>query len=271
MEALPVYPEIRPDRRTSAVDRWIAPTLFLVTLASIWELWSRWRDVPRWLLPPPSVIATTLMEDRGLLVRHTGVTLAEVVLGFALAVVVGVALGAAIDASTILERAVYPLVIASQTIPVIALAPLFLIWFGYGLLPKVLITALIAFFPIAVNTVDGLRQTDPDILDLFRSLGASRWTRFRLAKLPSALPYIFSGAKIAVAVSVIGAVFGELFGSSQGLGYLLDRSMAQFLTARVFAAIALLSLMGITLFAIVALVERVLTPWRRFDQASSIR
>lgn len=244
---------------------WIAPVVLLALLGGLWEVGSRWRDVPLWLLPPPSVIATTLVEDRDLLLQHTRVTLLEVLLGFALALVVGVTLGAAIDASTPLERAVYPLVIASQTIPVIALAPLFLIWFGYGLLPKVLITALIGFFPIVVNTVDGLRQTDPDILDLFRSLGASRWTRFRLAKLPSALPFIFSGAKIAVAVCVIGAVFGELFGSSQGLGYLLDRSMAQFLTARVFASIALLSLMGISLFALVALAERLMTPWRQLE------
>lgn len=243
--------------------RWIAPGLLLLLVALIWETWVRWRDVPRWLLPPPSSIVATLLTDRGLLLRHTGVTLSEVLLGFVLALVGGILLGAAIDASDVAERTVYPLVIASQTIPVIALAPLFLIWFGYGLLPKVLITALIGFFPVAVNTVDGLRQTDPDILDLFRSLGASRWTRFRLAKLPSALPFIFSGAKVAVAVCVIGAVFGELFGSSQGLGYLLDRSMAQFLTARVFASIVLLSLMGVLLFTAVALVERLVTPWRR--------
>ncbi|MGI8644356.1 MAG: ABC transporter permease [Thermomicrobiales bacterium] len=253
------------ERLIEILRRWAAPGVLLLLLAILWESWVRWRDVPRWLLPPPSAIAETLVVDRALLVRHTGVTLSEIVLGFALALVAGIALGATIEASTVAERALYPLVIASQTVPVIALAPLFLIWFGYGLLPKVLITALIGFFPIAVNTVDGLRQTDPDILDLFRSLGASRWTRFRLAKLPSALPYIFSGAKVAVAVCVIGAVFGELFGSSQGLGYLLDRSMAQFLTARVFASITLLSLLGVMLFALVALVERLMTPWRRVD------
>ncbi len=253
-------------RLGDGVRRWGLPALLLFLLAAVWELWVRWRDVPRWLLPPPSAIGETLLADRGLLLRHTGVTLSEVLLGFGLALVTGIALGAMIEASSVLERALYPLVIASQTVPVIALAPLFLIWFGYGLLPKVLITALIGFFPIAVNTVDGLRQTDPDILELFRSLGASRWTRFRLAKVPSALPSIFSGAKVAVAVCVIGAVFGELFGSSQGLGYLLDRSMAQFLTTRVFASIVLLSLMGVTLFALVALAERLMMPWR-FERA----
>lgn len=272
----PVQHEMAPDSQPSRVlesggllkhlisllRRWVAPVSLLLLLAIAWEIWVRWRDVPSWFLPPPSAIAETLVTDRALLLRHAGVTLSEVLLGFALALVTGVALGAAIEASSVVERALYPLVIASQTIPVIALAPLFLIWFGYGLLPKVLITALIGFFPIAVNTVDGLRRSDPDILDLFRSLGASPWTQFRLAKVPSALPFIFSGAKIAVAVCVIGAVFGELFGSSQGLGYLLDRSMSQFLTARVFASIVLLALMGVTLFAVVALLERLLTPWQ---------
>jgi ABC-type nitrate/sulfonate/bicarbonate transport system permease component len=155
------------------------------------------------------------------------------------------------------------LVVASQTIPIPAIAPLLLIWFGYGLLPKVLVTALIAFFPIAVNTVDGLRATDRDLLDLLRSLGAGRWGRFRLAKLPSALPFVFSGARVAVSVAVIGAVFGEFVGSSAGLGYLINRSRAQFLTDRVFACLVLLALMGIGLFALVALAERVLLPWRR--------
>jgi ABC-type nitrate/sulfonate/bicarbonate transport system permease component len=182
-----------------------------------------------------------------------------------LALVAGLAVGALVDASPTLQRAVYPLVVASQTVPIPALAPLLLIWFGYGLLPKVLVTALIAFFPLAVNTVDGLRSTDRDVLDLLRSLGAGRWGRFRLAKLPSSLPFVFSGAKIAVSVAVIGAVFGEFVGSSAGLGYLINRSRAQFLTDRVFACLVLLALMGVGLFALVALAERLLLPWRRVD------
>ena len=190
-------------------------------------------------------------------------TLLETLVGFGLALAAGLLVGALVDASPVLRRAVYPLVVASQTVPIPAIAPLLLIWFGYGLLPKVLVTALIGFFPIAVNTVDGLRATDRDVLDLLRSLGAGGWGRFRLAKLPSALPFVFSGAKVAVAVCVIGAVFGEFVGSSAGLGYLINRSRAQFLTDRVFACLVLLAMIGIGLFALVSLAERLLLPWRR--------
>jgi ABC-type nitrate/sulfonate/bicarbonate transport system permease component len=221
--------------------------------------------VPEWLLPPPSAIVRSLVDDRDLLLRHTWATLEEVILGFALALAAGILLSIAITSSHIVERALYPIVIASQTIPIPAIAPLMLIWFGYGLFPKVLITALIGFFPIAVNAVDGLRSLDPALNDLFRLLQANWWQRLRLALLPAALPAIFSGAKVAVAVCVIGAVFGELFGASEGLGYLLSRSTAQFLTARVFACIVLLSLMGVALFGLVAVMERLFLPWRRME------
>lgn len=243
---------------------WLAPSLLVLAAVGGWEVAVRWAETPRWLLPPPSGVAQTLVTDRALLLGHARVTLTEVLLGFGLALLVGILLAIAIDASTVIERALYPLVVATQTVPVPALAPLLLVWFGYGLLPKVLVTALVGFFPIAVNTVDGLRATDRDVVALLQSLGASRWTRFRLARLPSALPFIFSGAKIAVAVCVIGAVFGELVGAKAGLGYLLTRGIAQFQTERVVAAIVLLSLMGSGLFALVALAERLLLPWRRY-------
>src|SRR5699024_350074 len=158
----------------------------------------------------------------------------------------------------------YPLLIASQTIPMVVLAPLFLIWFGYGLLPKVLITALVAYFPLAVNTVDGLKSTDRDLIKLLTSMGSSRWQLFRLAKVPSALPLIFGGARISVAFSVIGAVFGEFVGAKAGLGYLMDRSAPQFETPRVFACIVILAAMGVGLFTLVSLVERLALPWRRY-------
>lgn len=247
-----------------AAYRWLAPGLLLLLALGAWEAWVRLAGTPRWLLPPPSAIGRTLIVDRALLLDNAWVTLQEVLVGFALALTAGVLLAVAIDASVVLERTLYPIVVASQTVPIAALAPLLLIWFGYGLLPKVLVTALVGFFPIAVNGVDGLRATDREVVDLLRSLGGGRWTVFRLARLPSALPYIFSGAKIAVAVCVIGAVFGELVGSSAGLGYLMRRSAGQFLTARVFACVILLSLMGIGLFALLAVAERLLLPWRRF-------
>ncbi|MGB3305837.1 MAG: ABC transporter permease [Thermomicrobiales bacterium] len=247
-----------------AANRWVWPLLILILLLLIWEAAVRVADTPRWMLPPPSAIYDSFRTDHSLLLRHTRVTLVEVLIGFGLALVAGITVGIAIDASRVLERAIYPLIIASQTIPMVALAPLLLIWFGYGLTPKVLITALVCFFPIAVNTVDGLRVADRETLAMLSSMGASAWQRFRLVKIPASLPSLFTGARIAITFSVIGAVFGELVGASEGLGYLMQRSAAQFQTARVFAAIVILSLMGIGLFSLVTLLERVLLPWRRF-------
>ena len=168
--------------------------------------------------------------------------------------------------SRIMERAVYPFVIASQTVPVIVIAPLLLIWIGYGIWPKVIVVVLISFFPIVVNTVDGLKSADPDMLNMMRTLGASRWQLFSKVQAPSSVPFLFSGVRVAIAVSVIGAVIGEWVGASAGLGYLMTRSAPQFLTDRVFAAIFLLSVMGITLFALVVVAERYAVPWRRRER-----
>ena len=250
--------------RLETVTRWIWPLLLLFVLGVGWEMAVRINDTPRWMLPPPSGIFHSFRNDWHMLAHHSRVTLVEVLLGFGLALIGGILTGVVIDSSRVVERTVYPLLIASQTIPMVVLAPLFLIWFGYGLLPKVLITALVAYFPLAVNTVDGLRSGDRETLSMLRSMGASSWQRFYLAKVPAALPLIFSGARIAVAFCVIGAVFGELVGAKEGLGYLMERAASQFETARVFAAIFILAFMGVGLFAIVALLERLLLPWRRY-------
>lgn len=250
--------------RRGSVERVVWPLLILVGFVLAWEVAVRIAETPRWMLPPPSAIVESFRSEYRLLLEHTRVTLIEVLLGFGLALLAGLVAGVAIDASRVLERAIYPLIIASQTIPMVALAPLMLIWFGYGLTPKILITALIGFFPIAVNTVDGLKSADREVLALLRSMGASRWMRFRIARIPAALPLIFSGARVAITFCVIGAVFAELVGASAGLGYLMQRAASQFQTARVFAAIVILALMGIGLFSLVTLVERLVLPWRRF-------
>jgi ABC-type nitrate/sulfonate/bicarbonate transport system permease component len=246
--------------------RWIPPLAILAAVLLGWEIAVRVRDTPAWLLPPPSAIGRELWRERGLFAHHTWVTFKEVVLGFALGLVAGVALGIAIDGSAVLERALYPIVIASQAIPIVALAPLLLVWLGYGLMPKVIVTALVVFFPIAVSTVDGLRRVDPELLALLRSFRAGSWARFRLVKAPSALPMLFSGARIGVALAVIGAVFGEFVGAKAGLGYLMDVSAGRLLTARVFACIAILAALAVALFAVVSLLERLVMPWRRLER-----
>lgn len=249
----------------------VAPAALLAAIILVWEIAVRASGVPTWLLPAPSEVGRSLIEDRDILFPNAMVTLSEVLLGFALALCAGVLLGIAVFRYAMLNRVLYPLIIASQTIPVPALAPLLLIWFGYGLLPKVLVTALVGFFPIVVNTVEGLRSTDRDVVNLLRSFGASPGKVFRLAEFPSSLPFIFSGAKIAIAICVIGAVFGELVGAKAGLGYLMTRAIAQFETPRLVAAIVLLSLMGTGLFALIGLIERQVLPWRRFTTVGGSR
>ena len=241
--------------------RWLPPLAIVVGILGLWEAYVRVFNVQKWLLPAPTVIIETMVDDAGLLSRHTLTTAEEVIVGFVMALVAGVILASVIALSTTIERAIYPFVIASQTIPIIVIAPLLLIWIGYGLAPKFIVVALIAFFPIVVNTVDGLKSVDPDSVRLMRTLGANRRQIFMKLQLPASLPFLFSGAKIAIAVSVIGAVIGEWVGSSQGLGYLMIRSKPQFLTERVFAAIVVLSVMGIALFALIGLIERYSIPW----------
>jgi putative hydroxymethylpyrimidine transport system permease protein len=248
-------------RNLGNLQGWGASVLILVGLLVVWEVWVRLGDVPRWQLPSPSIIAQELVNSWGLLWENTLITLQEVVLGFLAALVTGLLLAGGIAYSRVLERSVYPLIIASQTIPIIAIAPLLLIWVGYGITPKVIVVALISFFPISVNTVDGLRSVEPDMLNMMRTLGASRWQIFTKLQVPASLPQMFTGIKIGIAVSVIGAVIGEWVGASAGLGYLMTYSQPLFLTARVFAAIVVLSAMGIGLFLLASLAERLMLPW----------
>ena len=242
-------------------SRGLIPAAIVLCLLGLWEGLVRLLGVPKWLLPAPSSVGGELHGSAALLWSHTVVTLEEVLLGFALALGVGIVLAVGIAYSRLLERSIYPFVIASQTIPIIAIAPLLLIWIGYGLSPKVIVVALIAFFPIVVNMVDGLRSVDADMVNMMRTMGASRWQIFTKLQVPTSLPFLFSGTKIAIAVSVIGAVIGEWVGARAGLGYLMMLSVPYFLTARVFAAIFILSVMGVSLFAVVALLERAMLPW----------
>ncbi len=249
--------------------RWLPSLFIMAALLGVWEGYVRLFDVQRWLLPAPSKVATTIGGSADMLSRHTWVTLEEVLIGFSLALAGGVALASVIALSRTVERALYPFIIASQTVPIIVIAPLLLVWVGYGLTPKVIVVALIAFFPIVVNMADGLKSVDADAVNLMRTLGANRWQIFVKIRVPSSMPFLFSGIRVAIAVSVIGAVIGEWVGSSEGLGYLMIRSKPQFLTERVFAAIAILSAMGVGLFVLVGVVERLAIPWWHIERKSA--
>lgn len=245
-----------------SLKQYLPPFLLLLFFFFCWEAGVRLLAIPHYILPAPSQIMQTLIETRALLLAHVLVTAQEIAVGFALAFGVGVGLAFLIVHFPLLEKTFYPLIIASQTIPVFAIAPLLIVWFGYGLLPKVIMTALITFFPIVVNSVDGLRAADPDFLNLLRTLKATSWQLLWKVRIPAALPFLFSGTKIGIAVSVIGAVIGEWVGADMGLGYLMLRANAQLRTDLVFASIFILSLLGISLFALVALLERIALPWQ---------
>ena len=253
--------------------RALAPALVIAALLGLWELLAQTGALASLLdisgsasdvlVPAPSDVGTSLWDDRELLADNAWVTLGEVLAGLALSVVIGVAFAIAMHLSGPVRRALYPLLVASQTVPIIAIAPILVIWLGYGIGPKLVVIALICFFPITVNTYDGLRSVDPDAIRMMRTLDAGRGAILRRVELPASLPFFFSGAKIAVAVAAIGAVFGEWVGSDEGLGHLMLVAQSQLLTARVFAAVVVLSAFAIGLFALLSLLERRVAWWGR--------
>jgi len=207
-----------------------------------------------------------LAVQQPLLLHHTLVTLKEIIVGFLLAFVVGVGLAFLMFHFPVLEKSFYPIVIGSQTIPVFAIAPLLVLWFGYGLSSKVVMAALIVFFPIVVNTLDGLKGADPDEVNLLRILKANRWQILWKVRVPSALPFVFSGCKIGISVSTIGAIIGEWVGSKEGLGYLMLHANAQLQISLIFASLIYLTILGVGLFYLVVLMERRAMPWKRFSE-----
>jgi ABC-type nitrate/sulfonate/bicarbonate transport system permease component len=238
----------------------VAALLVLIFLGA-WEAYVRLGGIEEFILPAPDQVASALVRDRGLLWDNLVVTGEEMVLGLALALIAGALLAIALHHSSALRRGVYPLLIGTQAIPFVTIAPLLTVWFGYGVLPKLVIVALVCFFPVVVTTLDGLASIDPDQHKLLRSLGANRAQTLRWVELPAALPAALSGAKIAVAVGGIAAVFAELAGSSKGLGFLLIQAIPQLETARAYAAVAVLAAVAIACFAALSLAERRIAPW----------
>jgi putative hydroxymethylpyrimidine transport system permease protein len=235
----------------------------LISLLLAWELACRYLRVPAYILPPPSQIARALWTWRGpLLTQHLPATLTETLLGLGISIVLGVVMAVLMHLLPPVSRALYPLVVASQTIPIIALSPVFLFWFGYSLAQKVAVVVLVAFFPVVVNTRDGLRSADPDLLEWMRAAGASRWRTLRMAEAPAALPSFFTGLKMAASVSVIGAVLGEWLGGEKGLGIFGRRAVTTLKSPELFASVVLLALLGEGLFLLAALAERLVLKHR---------
>ena len=244
------------------IRRVLPPLVLVAALIGAWQVYVDSGGVNDLILASPSQVATALWNDRSLLLDNLRVTAEEVGLGILLSLGAGLVLAVAIHLSTLLRRTLYPLMVGSQAVPLVILAPLLVFWFGFGIWPKLAIIALICFFPVVVTTFDGLRSVDPELRKLLRTLDASRWQVFRFAELPAAAPAALSGARIAVAIAVIGAVLAESSGSTSGLGHVLIQSSNNLETARGYAAVVVLGVFAVLLFYALGVVERQLLPPR---------
>jgi ABC-type nitrate/sulfonate/bicarbonate transport system permease component len=251
-----------PPRRSSAfVAKSVPPLALLAAVIIVWALAASRSGLPGFILPSPADVARAGWQTRAALLPALRATLVETGVGLILSIGLAAAIAAAIDLSSLLRRAVYPMLVASQTIQILAIAPLLILWFGFGLTSKVVIVVLICFFPLTLSMADGLASADPDLVALFRAMGASRGQIWRLIRLPSAAPAFFSGLKIAVTYSVVGATIGEWVGGTEGLGLYMLRSKNALATDQVFVAILITSAVSIGLFALVTLIERLALPW----------
>ncbi|MEU6207728.1 ABC transporter permease [Micromonospora musae] len=248
-------------RLARLLDALWRPALLLAALFAGWWFVAEREYMPNYLVPTPGQVWETMTEDWSFLMRNTYVTLYETVLGFVLAALLGLGTAILIVYSRTMEKAVYPVVLFAQVIPKIAIAPLLVAWFGVGLTPKIVLAVLIAFFPVVISGVAGLRSTDPELLDLSATMGAGPWRTFRKIRFPNALPHLMSGLKVAVTLAVVGAVVGEFVGAKEGLGYVLLVANGNLDAALLFADLFLMSLIGIVLFAVVEIAEALLIPW----------
>jgi NitT/TauT family transport system permease protein len=247
--------------RRRLLTEYVVPAITLAGVLLAWEAATRAFRIPRFIVPAPSAILAEGWEWRYRFLGHAWVTLYETLGGFALSMLVGVPLAVLIVYSPTLKSALYPLIVLAQSVPKIAIAPVLLLVLGHGEIPKVIVAFLVAFFPVVVDTATGLAATPPELLDLSRSYRASAFKTFLKVRLPMAMPFVFAGAKVAITLSVIGAVVGEFVGSDQGLGYLILSATSYWKTELAFSSMILLSVMAIVLFGAVSLVERLVCPW----------
>lgn len=247
-------------RRTPTSDI-AAPVLLMFFILAMWEVLVRLIGIPTFVLPTPTKIVVTIFTDSAMIFRHLQVTLFEIACGYLLAAVMAFAVSLATVYSIAFRRGALPLIVAAQTIPVIAIAPILVIWFGYNAVPRIIITALVAFFPMTISFVTGLQSVTPDFIAFFRSLNASEIQIFLKLRLPAGLASIFAGLKVATTLAVVGATISEWVGASEGIGYLMAQDTAQINTTRVFASLVVLGTCGMLFFAVVGLLERIAMPW----------
>ena len=237
------------------------PIIFSISLIIIWELIIKVLEIEKYIMPAPSDIIKALYENFGAMMPHIIATLFESVVGFGIAILLALILAIIMDLLPMVKKAIYPVFIISQTVPVIALAPLFIIWFGFGALPKIIVVVIVCFFPIVISISDGLEGVDKDLINHFKLMGASKLKRFFHLKLPYGIINFFSGLRIAATYSIMGAVIGEWLGGDKGLGVYMTRARSTYALDKMFAAIVVIVLMSMIMFYIIGKVEKVLTPW----------
>jgi len=233
-------------------------TLFVV----LWETIVRLNNTPEYRLPAPSAIISEFVKSWDVLMGHTVVTLYETILGFIIGIAAACLFAVFVDSIGVFEKIFMPFAVLSQTIPLVALAPLLAIWFGFGIVPKIILTVLVVFFPVTVNLIQGLKSTDPELLEMMTGMGATKRQIFTKLKVPTAAPYFFSGLKISAAYAVMGAVISEWTGASKGLGIYMTRAMSSFKTAALFADIVIIALLSILLYKFIELLENKIITWK---------
>lgn len=238
------------------------PLTAVILFLAVWQIAVPLFHIEKWILPSPADITKEAIAQAASLTQHTWATVQLTLLGFLIGTCVGLLTAMLLHLVPFLKSALYPLLILSQNIPTIALAPLLMIWFGFGLLPKIIVITLVCFFPVAVSTMDGLTQTDRGMMNYMRMAGASKAQIFRKLEVPHALPSVFSGVKIAATYSVMGAVIAEWIGTDRGIGYYMMLQKSAYRTDRVFVAMAIIVLLSLILFAIIALLEKIFVRWR---------
>ena len=256
MEASP-----RPFWQRALLSAWARPVLLVILIIVLWELAIRIFRIPPYLIPAPQAVVGQLVAEWPRLLKESIPTTYATLGGFALSIAFGIPMALVIAYSRTVESFVYPLLVFSQSVPKIAIAPLFVVWFGFGIIPKVICAFMLGFFPVVVSTVVGFKSVDADMIDLARSMKASRLQTFMRISLPHALPSIFAGLKVSITLAVVGAVVGEFVGSNSGIGYLLQIANGNFDLPLMFAALTVLSGIGVLLFVAIDLVERVMIPW----------
>ena len=259
--------------RSRALGGWlrrrVGALLVFAALFLLWEFAVHLFGIKEYLLPPPSKVWTEFLKRYAIVMPSAWVTLQEIVAGYLLAIVVSIPLALAVAYSRFMEQAVYPVIVFLQIIPKIAIAPLFIIWFGFGFTPKLLLVFLLSFFPIVVSSLAGFKSADRDVMDFARTTGASAWRLFFKIRLPQALPHIFTGLKVGAALAATAAVVAEFVASDKGLGYLLLQYNGNIDTPMVFATIVLLSLLGLAVYYVVEIIERLAIPWHVSQQQTA--